>query len=371
MNCDEIDYGTSNILLSRLLRKAEEECTPLFSSLEITQSCNLRCVHCYNFDRAQPVPPPRDSKLTTSEIIDIISQLKDAGCLYLTLTGGEPLIHPCIEDIIRFARKRRLVVRLKTNGTFLTKSTVEMLSNTGVAGIDVSLYGATAPTHDAFTAIKGSFNNTIAGIDRALEEGLAVKINFSVVRGNATEVTEMLNMVRKLDVSYGFNIFITKRYDGTDSSLHHALDGETLETLYRGPLNSLLREPNFSPNRSVQCGCARVTCGITATGEVYPCIGAPVLSGNLRQQRFSEIWNNSPQFIRIRSLNLNNFETCSSCPDRPYCGRNSGVALSNTGEYTGPEPTACMDASILRRLYVESGGTTPTSGTPPLKGGTS
>ena len=180
---------------------------------------------------------------------------------------------------------------------------------------------------------------------------MTVKVNMSIVKSNAAEVDEMLRLVRKLDVSYGFNPFITARYDGTVSSLDHTVDGATLAELYRGPLKPLRRPPDFDPGRSVQCGCARVNCGISATGEVYPCIGAPVPSGNLRQQSFAEIWRSSPQLNRIRNLVLDDFETCRTCPDRAFCGRNSGVVYTNTGDYTGAEAFTCLDASVVHRLY--------------------
>ncbi|MEM7117496.1 MAG: radical SAM protein [Chloroflexota bacterium] len=352
--CHETDFGASGVLKSRLWRIAEERCIPLGATIEITLRCNLRCTHCYNFDRSVPYPKTlKAAELTPNEILSAIDQLAEAGCLYLSFSGGEALLHPHLDYFIRHARKRRMAVKVKSNGTLLTVQRVEKLVEAGALGVDISLYGATAETHDAFTERSGSFVQTIAGMENAQNAGLDVKVNICLVRSNVAEVADMIALVEGYGFPYGMTPFITARYDGTVSSLDHQIEQKTLETLYRGPLKGFVRQPDYSPNKSVQCMCARATCGISATGDVYPCIGAPVVSGNLRQQSFAEIWQHSPQLNEIRNLKLDDFITCKTCSDRPYCGRSSGVAYTNTGNYTGPEPFTCREAAIVRKIHLE------------------
>ncbi len=352
--CEESGLRDDQGLRARLWRLAAEKCIPLGASLEITLVCNLRCVHCYNFDRAVPYPKTRrGAELAPQEIVSVIDQLAAEGCLYLSFTGGEALLHPHLDDFIRHARHRRLVVKVKSNGVLLTAERASGLAQAGVSAVDISLYGATAQTHDGFTEQAGSFVKTIEGIRNAQAVGLHVRVNMCIVRTNAGEVPQMIELVEKLGVTYGVNPFITARYDGTTSSMDQRVSGDSLAELYRGPLRHLLGQPDFAPNRSVQCACARSNCGITATGDVYPCIGAPVLSGNIRDDSFHHIWRNSPQLNHIRGLRLADFTACHPCPDRPYCGRNSGVVYSNTGDYTGPEGFTCMDAATRRTIHLD------------------
>ncbi len=337
---------------TRMWEIAEANCIPLGAAIEITLRCNLRCVHCYNFDRAEPYPKQiRGTELTPPEIIDAIDQLVDAGCLFLSFTGGEALLHPHIFEFVEYARRRRCVVKVKTNGMLLTNDTVARLVAAGAHGVDISVYGATARTHDTFTRQLGSFDRTLGGIRHALRGGLDVKVNMCVVRSNSHEVSDMVDLVTELGVSYAFDPYITARYDGTTSSLDERIDRKTLAGLYRGPLAHLVTNRGPEPDRSVQCSCARSTAGISATGEVYPCIAAPVRAGNLREARFAEIWAASPVFERIRNLRIEDFAACEPCADRSFCARSSGVAYTNTGDYTGPEPFTCMDASVIHDLY--------------------
>jgi radical SAM protein with 4Fe4S-binding SPASM domain len=98
--------------------------------------------------------------------------------------------------------------------------------------------------------------------------------------------------------------------------------------------------------------------GISAFGDVYPCIGAPIASGNLRRQSFHEIWSGSPQLNWIRGLRLDDFPTCKSCEHISHCRRSSGTIYNNTGQYTGParvgDDWTCMEAAVLHRIHDDS-----------------
>jgi radical SAM protein with 4Fe4S-binding SPASM domain len=332
-----------------VFRLARDRCIPLTVTLELTMRCNLRCVHCYNFDRAAP-PPASGTPLADAEILDVIDQVRRAGALTLAFTGGEALTHPSLEAFAAHARERRMQVGLKTNGTRLDPARAARLAAAGCGSAQISLYGACAATHDAFTGSPGSFEATLAGIRAAREAGIAVALSFSLTRANAAEAGAMLALADRLGVPCAVDPQLTARYDGTTGPLDLRVDRATLLALYRGPLRQMLPSPCRSPDRGVQCNCARSVCGISAAGEVYPCIGAPVPAGNLRERSFEEIWRDSPVLNRIRALRLVDFPSCAPCPDRRACRRSSGVAYVNTGDYTGADPWTCMEAGVLAEL---------------------
>lgn len=341
--------GTTN--RQRLVQRAFASCTPIYATIELTLSCNLRCVHCYNFDRAEPQPKrAKGAELTPPEILSAIDQVATAGAMFVAFTGGEALLHPHVLDFVRRARERSCLVTLKSNGMLLEPARVRALKAAGVAKVDVSLYGGSAGTHDAFTRQLGSFDATVRGIRNAIDAGLRVSVAYCLVRSNAHEVERMIELAEQLGVSAGLDPQITARYDGTTSSLDERVDRATLESLYGGALARFVGPPDCNPDRSVQCSCARSVCAISSTGDVYPCIGAPIASGNLREQTFAEIWESSPELQRIRGLELDDFETCKPCPDRGYCRRSSGVAFVNTGNYTGVDEWTCMEANVLHEL---------------------
>lgn len=335
-----------------LIAKAYELCVPLFVTIELTLRCNLRCKHCYNFDRETPMPKEATGReLTPPEILRILDDLAEAGCLEVSFSGGEALLHPHLDDFVRHARTRQFAVRVKSNGMLLTPERVARLVEAGVYAIDISLYGASAETHDAFTMLKGSFERTLAGAREAVAAGLHVQLSFCLTKHNADEIEAMIALADSLGARHTIDPQITARYDGTTSSMDHRVDRETLDRVYRGPLFSALGGPMCVPDKEVQCSCARTVAGITASGDVYPCIGAPVKSGNLREQSFKTIWETSPELNKIRGLTLDDFASCKPCPQRAFCRRSSGVVVANTGNYTGPEAWTCMEAGVIKQIY--------------------
>ena len=121
--------GDASSLTARLWRSAQRSDIPITASLEITLRCNLACTHCYNFDRERPYTSEDAAReLTHDETIGIIDQLAEAGCLFLSFTGGEALLHPHLESYVRHARRRRFSVKVKTNGATLGPANVAHVS---------------------------------------------------------------------------------------------------------------------------------------------------------------------------------------------------------------------------------------------------
>jgi radical SAM protein with 4Fe4S-binding SPASM domain len=321
---------------------------PLFTTIELTLKCNLHCVHCYNFDRSAPMPVGEE--LRPEEILALLDELAAAGCLEVSFSGGEALLHPHLDDFVIRAREHLCAVRLKTNAMALTEVRAKRLNDLGVYTVDVSLYGASPATHDAFTTLPGSFLKTLAGARTARDAGMRVSLSFCLTRHNATEIGAMVALAETEGMGYTIDPQLTARYDGTTSSLDHRVDHETLEALYRGPLAEAVGQPTCRLDTDLSCSCARAVAAVSSTGEVYPCIGAPLASGNVRDGGFTRVWRESPVLNRIRGLGLDDYPKCGTCPDRGFCRRSNGVTYVNTGDYTGADPWTCGEAAILRRI---------------------
>src|SRR5438094_2963267 len=92
-------------VLGTLNDGAYEQCIPLNVTLELTLRCNIRCTHCYNFDRDQPRRAPT-RELSMEEIRALMGDLRRAGTLFLSLTGGEAMVHPRFWEIADEAASR-------------------------------------------------------------------------------------------------------------------------------------------------------------------------------------------------------------------------------------------------------------------------
>jgi radical SAM protein with 4Fe4S-binding SPASM domain len=331
---------------------AYANCVPLNVTLEITTACNLRCTHCYNRDRGGTTcGAAGPGELSTDEILRVMTELRGAGCLFLGITGGEPLAHPRLGDILDRARRLNLAVQLLTNGTLLDDGAVGRLADyPNLLGLSVSLYGAGPATHEAVTRVPGSFTRTWAGAERARARGLSVLVKFLVMRRNVREVGDMVAAASVRGFSYMIDFCVTARHDRSTDPLDDRATPEEIAALYRGPLKALAPDgrqeitEDFFP-----CNCARGNCAVTARGDVIPCIAVPWPAGNVREKPFAEIWRDAPVFRRIRGLRMDDYPRCGPCALKRWCLRDRGSAFLAAGEYTGNDLWICDLAEATRR----------------------
>ena len=163
---------------------------PIAATLELTRRCNLRCVHCYLGDQAeQHRRQPRE--LAAAAVRAALTEWAEAGCLYLTLTGGEPLLRPDFPEIYRHARELGLVVTVFTNGTLVTDEIAGLFRAWPPRKVEISLYGATAATHDAITGAPGSHARAWAGIRRLQAAGVRVALKTVLMKSHCGERAEL------------------------------------------------------------------------------------------------------------------------------------------------------------------------------------
>lgn len=105
---------------------------PIVAQIIPTRRCNLSCAYCNEFDRvSDPVP--------LAELQRRIDRLADLGTTIITLSGGEPLLHPDVDEIIRHIRRRGAIATLITNGYLLTPALIQRLNAAGLDSMQISI----------------------------------------------------------------------------------------------------------------------------------------------------------------------------------------------------------------------------------------
>jgi GTP 3',8-cyclase len=180
--------------------------------VSVTDRCNMRCGYCM---------PKNNTKwfdstevLTFEEIVRLSSIFANLGVEKIRLTGGEPLLRPSIENLIRSIAKIHHIksIGLTTNGLLLL-DTVEVLNSSGLDSVNISLDSFKEDRFRMITGISG-LNKVTSSIQKAKDVGLDVKINMVVVRGwNDDEVVEFANYARRTGITVRFIEFMP--LDGT------------------------------------------------------------------------------------------------------------------------------------------------------------
>lgn len=292
--------------------RAWNECRLLSVILELTHLCNWDCFFCYN-DRIQ-----RNAALQLEEYHELLQQLADMAVLNLTLTGGEPLVHPDFFAIGGRARELGFVVRIKSNGHLLRGEVAQRLADeVAPYQIDLSLHGATAATHDRQTRRQGSFDRLMKNIEEMRQLGLRLKLNCTLTSWNEHEIAEMFELTERLGLPANFNASVSPKDDGNRDPLEVSPTKAGMETLSRllkdrhvanqpDDLDTSPREGFGKPAPEVKrhCGAGSSSMTIDQWGNVLPCVQWRREVGNIRKQPFPEIWKRSNELATVQQITV-------------------------------------------------------------------
>jgi MoaA/NifB/PqqE/SkfB family radical SAM enzyme len=164
---------------------------PLLLHYYITERCNCRCRFC-DIWRS---PNGRDALLT--DVKKNIAAGRRLGVRFVDFTGGEPLLHPQLPQMLRAARQAGLRTTLTTNGLLYPQRADELRGL--VSFLHFSLDGATAPVHDHWRG-RAAFDLVMTSIEKALALGERPDITFTVSDENIDQLTELARLARSLRV---------------------------------------------------------------------------------------------------------------------------------------------------------------------------
>ncbi len=166
---------------------------PLMFYYEITQACDLVCLHCRA--SAQEQADPEELSTTQAQaLIDQVARFPKRP--HLVLTGGDPLKRADLLSLIGHAVRRGLRVALTPSATPLaTREAFEAVKQAGIQALGISLDGADAVTHDAFRGWAGSFERTLQMLEDARQLELPVQVNTTITRRNYQQVEAMARLL--------------------------------------------------------------------------------------------------------------------------------------------------------------------------------
>jgi len=349
-------------LLAEMNQKALKLGVPISVHFDITYRCNERCVHCY-------LDHDDHGEMTTAEITDVLAQLADAGVFFLSLSGGEVLMRRDFFEIVERARQLLFNVKVKTNGVMIHEKEAARLRQLGVEQIQISVYSHRPEVHDAITKLPGSLKRTIRAIRFLKSQGLKVTIANVLMAGNFADQPGVTALARELGVAYTLDPTITPKMDGDRSILALRIPGSELKQVFHNPeLVGDVEEfcaPPPAPGEDIMegfpCSAGHTGCYISPYGDVFPCVQFPLPSGNVRRQKFLDIWRHSSQLKEVRSIRAKDLTVCSACAHVGTCTRCPGLAYME-GSMRGPSTADCEksfqrtsipSANMLRRTRAD------------------
>ena len=175
---------------------------PYVISWNLTNRCNLKCVHCYLDAGSQSVRRLSTggfadrSELDTPECLSIIDQIAGfAPEALIILTGGEPLLRRDILEIIRYGKQNDLWMVCGTNGVLITRRLADILKEAGLRGLALSLDALDPKIHDRFRGVEGAWRNTVEGAQILRQADFSFIVQTTVAKHNFRDIEAIASFV--------------------------------------------------------------------------------------------------------------------------------------------------------------------------------
>jgi len=294
---------------------------PITVFVEVTRSCNLHCMHCFN-ESGRPL----QKELSLHQISVLVNHLKDIGVFHVKITGGEPFLRPDIGAILDALERATMKFTIYTNGTLINDENFSRLQRYRfLKSVRVSIDGL-EEVNDYLRG-HGTFRKAMNTLKQLSQRRIPCELNFVINRLNYLQIRELAHYVEKEAPHCGVNLNFIKfsgralalgeqllfredEMDGVIKAIKEQLKGQRAIKKY------VLLDDLFLELFGDHFGCpgGQFTCVIDAQGNVFPCgllSGYPQFKyGNIVEAPLHDIWLH--HFDGFRTLTPN--PQCATCP---------------------------------------------------------
>ncbi len=332
---------------------------PLNAALELTYRCNNNCVHCYCSLPASDRKSAR-RELSAQEMRALLGELASMGCLWLLITGGEPLLRQDFAEIYLYAKEKGFLISLFTNGTLIDEGVIRLLSQYPPFVVEVTLYGATEETYEKVARVKGSYRRCLRGIRELVAAGIKLKLKTMALAVNQHEIDGMDKMAQQLGCEFRFDPIVQKRVDNSRRSEPENLrvspeDVVRLDRMfpkrmeeYRKFCERSIAQPSKS-EKLYQCGTGINSIQISPYGMVGGCSMMVRDGFSLRARTLRWIWEDGiPSIInKKKDFTL----PCDDCRLIDLCGQCPQWSILENGDVKKEVAYLCRIAKIRRSNF--------------------
>ena len=337
--------------------------SPMLVIWEVTQACDLACVHC----RASAQSTRNPHELSTEQGYRLLEDIRSFGEPLMVFTGGDPLKRPDLYELIRHSVKIGLRTNVTPSATpLLTEAAIDRFQEAGVTRMAISLDGPDAATHDDFRGIPGTFDRAMLALRHAQKIGLDTQLQTTVSRRNMARLPEVAQIAADIGTRMWslFFLIVTGRALVGDDLLAEEYEQvfefmynlsktarfgiKTTEAMhYRRYVAQRMKAEHGATAesegaRQVAFRTAGVSDGkgfvfVSHTGEIFPSGFLPITAGNVLRDSLTDVYRNSDLFLKLRDTSAREGK-CGICEYQKVCGGSRSRAYALTGDFMASDP---------------------------------
>lgn len=333
-----------------LIDMAARKRRPLQSHFEITYRCNHTCPYCYN------AIDPRHKELTTEECLRVVNLMADFGTLFLTLTGGEPLLRKDFFTIAEEAKRRHMAVRIYTNGFLIDEALAERMKKLNPLEFGISVHGADPATHDRETRVRGSLERLVTGVRHLKKRGLKVILKTPITNMNQHQVRDINALAQSLDCPILFDPILTARDDGNRDPLRYAATEDFLRRWFSDEYLDCRADKvpwrRDLDHEESNCKVGNGTYAVDPYGYIYPCVAWRRRLANVRDiGSLAELWDTSAELEDVLRISKQIPKELKKHEAGAYAVFCPGAAEREVGSPVKLYPSTEMQARLRREAF--------------------
>ncbi|MBQ9499564.1 MAG: radical SAM protein, partial [Bacteroidaceae bacterium] len=342
---------------------------PIGGTMELLPLCNMNCKMCYiRLSKQQMETQGR--MLSCDEWLRIAESAREAGVLFLMLTGGEPLMYPEFERLYLELTKMGFIMTMNTNATILDGRLADMFAEHPIRRLNITLYGADNAVYEKLCGNPNGFTQVMNAIRLLEERHLRFGFNYTITPENEHQVHEAFQIAREHQVQLdaadymfppmrkaGINVDRFTRLSPKESVevrlkvLQELNPGMKLRDI---AINLLRKSGKFdaeelSKLEGPNCTAGRSGFWINWKGELLPCgmLTTPQIS--LLGKSFKTCW----EYITEETKKINRCKKCDECGYVGLCPSCSAACLTETGSTDGCPDYLCVRTKELLKKCTE------------------
>lgn len=358
---------TKDKIEERLCHKSSLSNIPLSGAFELLPLCNMDCDMCYI--RLTPEQMKKKGRIRSAdEWLSIAKEMKNAGTLFILLTGGEPLLYKDFNKLYSNLRNMGMILTINTNGTLIDENVADLLAKNKPRRVNITLYGASNETYAKLCHNPKGYDQTIRGIKLLKERNIDVKLNVSLVNENMHDLHKMMEIANLLEVPIKVDTYMFPKTKAVKNEYNHdcRIDPREVANIDTFIRYNTETEESFMKNRweylsmyeygknteppeckPMSCRAGKSSFWINWQGKMTPCVFLDNVAIDVFENGFSKSWN----YIVQESNKIFLSSDCASCDKREVCQVCPAASYSETGSFEKkPEYLCTLTDEMIRIL---------------------
>jgi len=288
-------------------------------------------------------------ELKTREIFSILDQLKEAGCFYLGLTGGEPFAREDIIDILWYAKRCGFEIIIYTNGSLIDEKIADELARISPNKVDITIPATTEEVFDEIVGARGYRDKVFKTIDLLRKRRIALGFKTCVLKENESQIKDIKDFTSSLDALHRLDNMLSHRLDGSKEPYKYKASSYLGKTQEVNKCNAteIISQSNSKLNQNnslFRCSVGKSQAVITPFGELKMCIYIDYPRYKILETSFDDCWQRLKKIVE--NIKPDENYRCSSCEYKDFCDWCPARSWLEFGNFTSCEPICRAHAKI-------------------------